>query len=97
MRETDAKQSRKNKRTRQESPIERLGELGPPESPAAGHCVDGRNQREGFGLELGFLLTGTGPRLMRKHLLSQLDVRNDTVVGLFLGNDVRFSRENARN
>ena len=57
------KRSRKNKRTRQESHIERLGELGPPESPVAGHCVDGRNQREGFGLELGFLLTGRGPRL----------------------------------
>ena len=89
MRETDAKQSRKNKRTRQESPIERLGELGPPESPAAGHCVDGRNQREGFGLELGFLLAGRGPRLMRKHLLQ---VGNDKVVGIFLGNDMRFSR-----
>ena len=89
MRETDTKQSSKNKRTRQESHIERLGELGPPESPAAGHCVDGQNQREGFGLELGFLLTGTWPRLMRKHLLQ---VGNDTVVGLFLGNDVRFSR-----
>ena len=41
------KQSRKNKRTRQESHIECLGELEPPESPAARHCVDGRNEREG--------------------------------------------------
>ena len=82
------KQNRKNKKTRQESHIERLGELGPPESPMAGHCVDGRNQREGFGLELGFLLTGRGPQLMRKHLLQ---VGNDKVVGIFLGNDMRFS------
>ena len=57
---TTINEAEKNKRTRQESHIERLGELGPPESPAAGHCVDGQNQREGFGLELGFLLTGRG-------------------------------------
>ena len=89
MRETDTKLSSKKERTRQESHIEHLGELGPPESLAAGHCVDGRNQREGFGLELGFLLAGRGPRLMRKHLLQ---VGNDKVVGIFLGNDMRFSR-----
>ena len=41
------KQNRKNKKTRQESHIERLGELGPPESPAVEPCVDGRNECEG--------------------------------------------------
>ena len=41
------KQSRKNKRTCQESHIKRLGELEPPQSPTVGHCVDGQNECEG--------------------------------------------------
>ena len=90
MRETDTKQSSKNKKkARQESHIKHLDELGPPESLSTEHCVDGRNQHKGFGLELGFLLKGKGSQLMRKHLLQ---VGNDTVVGIFLGNDMRFSR-----